>query len=198
MEKKICVYSASSCAVDDVFFETARELGREMARRGFKLIYGGGLVGLMGAVAKGVHEFGGTVIGVIPEALNLKGIVYDLADQLIVTKGMRERKAVMDELSDAFIALPGGFGTLEEILEIITLKQLRYHNKPIVIMNIEGYYDPLLAQFDRSIEKHFAKAECEKLYRIAYSVDEALSYIDSYEPVEIGTKWLTEVKEIKS
>ena len=104
---------------------------------------------------------------------------------------MRERKAAMDERSDAFIALPGGYGTLEEILEIITLKQLKYHHKPIVILNINGFYDKLLDMFDNIIEQKFAKEDCKKLYFVAHNVVEALEYIDSYKPVVFTDKWLT-------
>lgn len=194
MNKVICVYSSSSCAVDDIYFKAAAQLGYKIASHGDTFLYGGGLIGLMGATAKGVHECGGKVIGVIPKALNQKGIVYELCDELVVTEGMRERKAVMDERSDAFIALPGGYGTLEELLEIITLKQLRYHNKPIVALNINGFYDKLLEQFDLIIDRHFAKEECRQLYHITDNIDEALEYIDNYQPVDIGEKWLTDVK----
>lgn len=192
MGKNICVYCSSSCVVDREYFHIATELGRRIGRRGDTLVYGGGVVGLMGAVARGVHDAGGRVVGVIPEALNRAGIVYPGADELIVTRDMRERKAIMDKRSDAFIALPGGFGTLEEILEIITLKQLGYHNKPIVIMNVGGFYDCLIAQFDLSIEKRFAKEYCRQLYMIAEDVEETLLYIDSYEPLRFEEKWMTD------
>ena len=121
MNKVICVYSSSSCAIDEKYFQVAAELGREIALRQDTTLYGGGLLGLMGAVAKAAQEHRGKVIGVIPEALNVEGVVYENCDELIVTDTLRERKAVMDSRSDAFIALPGGYGTLEELLEIITL-----------------------------------------------------------------------------
>ncbi len=193
MEKVICVYSSSSNIIDDVYFKAAEELGREIARRKDVFLFGGGLTGLMGRAAKAVHASGGKVIGVIPKALNVKGIVYEYCDELVVTEGMRERKAVMDSRSDAFIALPGGFGTLEEIFEIITLKQLRYHDKPIVILNVNGFYDKLLEQFELIIEERFAKAECRNLYFITSSVTEALKYIDEYRPYVFRDKWLTDV-----
>ena len=163
MNKVICVYSSSSCTIDKVYFDAASQLGSEIAQKGDLFLFGGGLTGLMGACARAVHQQKGKVIGIIPEALNVKGIVYEACDELVVTKGMRERKAEMDEKSDAFIALPGGFGTLEEILEIITLKQLRYHNKPIVILNVNGFYNHLLKQFDITIHQKFAKNECKEL-----------------------------------
>lgn len=195
MDKVICVYSSSSCKIDQVYFTAAEALGREIAGRKDVFLFGGGFTGLMGAAAKAVHQHGGKVIGVIPKALNVKGIVYETCDELVVTEGMRERKAVMDSRSDAFIALPGGYGTLEEILEIITLKQLRYHDKPIVILNINGFYDKLLEQFDNIIAWNFAKPECSKLYYVTEDVKKALEYIDSYVPYEFGEKWLTDVEK---
>ncbi len=195
MNKVICVYSSSSCAIDKIYFQAASELGKEIADKGDTLLYGGGLTGLMGETARAVHENGGKVIGVIPEALNVKGIVYETCDELVVTKGMRERKGTMDSRSDAFIALPGGYGTLEEILEIITLKQLKYHNKPIVILNINNFYSKLLEQFDSIIENKFAKQECSELYYVTDSIKEALEYIDNYVPFDSGTKWLTNVEK---
>lgn len=195
MNKVICVYSSSSCAIDKVYFEAAEELGKEIAHRKDAMIYGAGMTGLMGATASAVHKHDGKVIGVIPEALNVKGIVYETCDELVVTQGMRERKGIMDARADAFIALPGGYGTLEELLEIITLKQLRYHNKPIVILNIQGFYDKLLAQFKEIIEGNFAKPECTEFYHVTSSIKEALDYIDSYVPFESELKWFTDVEK---
>jgi uncharacterized protein (TIGR00730 family) len=195
MNKVICVYSSSSCAIDKVYFEAAEELGREIAKRGDVFLYGGGLTGLMGAAAKAVHINGGRVVGVIPKALNVKGIVYETCDELVVTDGMRERKALMDSRSDAFVSLPGGYGTLEETLEIITLKQLRYHNKPIVILNIHGFYDKLLEQFEITIDQKFAKEDCKKLYYVTDSVQNALNYVDEYAPMVFKDKWMTDVEK---
>ncbi len=190
MNQTICVYSSSSTAIDPHYFETATQLGQAMASRGDELLYGGGMIGLMGAIAEAVRENGGKVTGVIPKALNLPGIVYENCDELIVTEGMRERKAMMDARSDAFIALPGGYGTLEELLEIITLKQLKYHNKPIVILNVNHFYDPLLAQFDLIIRQRFAKTESQDLYFVTDSIADTLQYIDSYVPFQFSDKWL--------
>lgn len=180
MEKVICVYSSSSCRIDQKYFSIASEIGRQIALRHDYFLFGGGLTGLMGATAKAVHEHGGTVIGVIPKALNIKGVVYETCDELVVTEGLRERKAIMDQRSDAFVALPGGYGTLEELLEIITLKQLRYHQKPIVILNADGYYNHLLAQFSDIIAGNFARSECTELYYVAQSIDDIFKYIDDY------------------
>jgi uncharacterized protein (TIGR00730 family) len=182
MRKIICVYSSSSSVIAPLYFEIAAELGRAIAESGNTMLFGGGMHGLMGATAKAVHQYKGTVIGVIPEALNLKEVVYKNCDELIVTPDMRTRKGVMDDKSDAFIALPGGYGTLEELLEIITLKQLGYHNKPIVILNGNGFFNSLLNQFQTSVDQKFARAEHQQLYFITAKVPEALSYIETYVP----------------
>jgi uncharacterized protein (TIGR00730 family) len=195
MNKVICVFSSSSNTIDPKYFEAAAELGNEIAGRGDVFLFGGGLTGLMGACAHAVHQRGGRIIGVIPEALNEKGIVFENCDELVVTDNMRERKAEMDARSDAFIALPGGFGTIEEIMEIITLKQLRYHNKPIVILNVSGYYNPLLAQFQSIVGQQFAKPGSCDLFLITDSVTDALDYIEHYIPAGYEERWLTDVLE---
>ena len=197
MNKIICVYSSSSCNIDDVYFDNAAELGRQIALQGDILLFGGGLLGLMGATAKSIHQNGGKVIGVIPKALNLQGVVYESCDELIITEGLRERKAIMDSKSQAFIALPGGYGTLEELLEIITLKQLGYHNKPVVILNVNGFYQELLTLFEQFIDQHFAKPDCRKLYQVADNVQDALAYIDAYQPFVFREKWLTDSESNK-
>lgn len=191
MSKVICVYSSSSNSIDKIYFDIASELGEAIAVRGDILLFGGGTRGLMGATAVSAHGMGGRVIGVIPKALNQKGIVYETCDELIITEDLRKRKSIMDARSDAFIALPGGYGTLEELLEIITLKQLKYHNKPIVILNVNQYYDFLLKQFDTIAHGHFAKPESSMLYHVTADVAEALDYIDAYKPIEFKDKWLT-------
>lgn len=190
MDKKICVYSSSSNHVAPVYFAAAKELGRVIAQRGDTLVYGAGLVGLMGEIAKSVHSHGGHVIGVIPEALkDIEGVAYEAADELIITKSMRERKAIMEERADAFIALPGGFGTLEELMEIITLKQLKYHTKPILILNINDFYTPLLTLFEHVYQARFALEDCKALYYVTSDIEEAVRYIDSYMPDTVREKW---------
>lgn len=183
----ICVYCSSSDAVAPVYFDAARELGCALADRGHTLVYGGGRRGLMGEVARAVHEAGGRVVGVIPEALMAQH--YKQADETVVTGDMRERKAVMESRADAFIALPGGFGTLEEVLEILTLKQLRFHNKPIVLANIEGYYAHLAEMFEHLYAHHFSKPDYRVLYHVAPSIDDVLTYIETYTPPDLPDKW---------
>lgn len=170
----LCVYCASSNHIDERYFALARALGEAIGRRAWTLVYGGGSVGLMGALAKAVQAAGGTVVGVIPQALLDREVGYLEADELIVTVTMRERKRLMDERAEAFVALPGGFGTLEELLEIMTLRQLGYHDKPIVIVNAGGYFDPLLAQFERIFAERFTHDRYRDLYTVVDTVEEAL------------------------
>ena len=143
----------------------------------------------MGEVAASVKAHNGKVIGVIPKRLNIESVVKKDIDELIVVDNMRLRKAKIDEISDAFITLPGGFGTLEELLEIITLKQLSYHNKPIVILNINNFYSQLLVTFEGLYEQNFAKKEYRDLYKVVSSPEEALKYIESYVPEDRVAKW---------
>jgi len=184
----ITVFSSSSDAVDPVFFEVAAELGHALAQRGDTLVYGGTKVGLMGAVARAALENGGKVIGVIPRYIAEHGI--DFSDcELHVTRNLRDRKAKMEELADAFVVLPGGFGTLEELLEIMTLKQLHQHQKAIVILNTNGFFDPLRALFEHVFQQKFAKETSRALYHFAPTVEDALAYLDSYVPTELPAKW---------
>ena len=189
MPKNICVYCSSSNIVDPVFFKAANELGALMANKGHTLVYGGGCVGLMGEVAKSVHHHKGKVIGIIPEGLRHKEVCYEQSDELIVTKDMRDRKAIMDERSDAVITLPGGFGTLEEILEMITSRQLGFHNKPLVIVNINGFYDPLIELFEHIYEHKFANTELRISYHVASNVKDAVEYIEQYSATDNLSRW---------
>jgi len=163
----ICVYCASSDEIEQRYRDVAVRLGERIGRRGDTLVYGGGRVGLMGRIAQAVHAHGGGVVGVIPESLSHVEIAYREADELIVTDTMRERKQIMDDRSDAFVVLPGGFGTLEELAEMLVLKILGYHDRPIVIVNCFGFYDGLLTLFDEFIEHRFAKPKHRDLYDVA-------------------------------
>ncbi len=145
----VTVFCGSSNAVEQKYFTAARELGEKLARRGWRLVYGGGSVGLMGVLSRAVLAGGGHVTGVIPKALLDLGVGEGGVSELIVTDGLRDRKAIMDERGDAFVALPGGLGTLEEVLEVLTLKQLGYHTKPVVVLDLDGFYEPLWTQIQR-------------------------------------------------
>jgi hypothetical protein len=191
MAKNICVYSSSSDAVDGAFFALAEELGAEIARRGHILVYGGTNVGLMGAAARAARASGGKVIGVIPKFIADRGLAFDAANELIITNDMRQRKATMEARSDAFLAMPGGFGTLEEVLEVITLKQLQQHTKPVVFLNPDGYYDPLTTLFEHMYEHRFAKSAYRLMYSFAPDVGSALDYMEHYQPPVLPAKWTT-------
>lgn len=175
----ICVYCSSSNSIADGYPPAARALGRKLAERGHELIYGGGNVGLMGVLAQAVRKEGGTVTGVIPGKLQEReGVAYD-ADDLIVTETMRERKRIMYRKADAFIVLPGGFGTVEEFMEVLTLKQLGYHDHPIVILNVDGFFDTLLDFFAELREGNFARESVSDLVSVVSSIETALDRTDT-------------------
>jgi len=189
MISSVTVFCGSSDVVDAKYFAAAVDLGRKLARKGWRLIYGGGSVGLMGALSRSVLESGGHVTGVIPRALLDLGVGETRVSELVVTDGLRDRKAIMDERGDAFVALPGGIGTLEEVLEALTLKQLGYHGKPIAVLDLDGFFDPLWAQFQRGIDEGFIKSEFLDLWYPAADVDALLRYLESYVPHSYGPKW---------
>ena len=175
--KSICVFCASSESVDDSYKSVATELGRAIGKKGIDLVYGGASIGLMGCVARGVHEEKGKVIGILPEFFHTKDIGYLDADELIITKDMRERKAKMDDRSDAFIVLPGGVGTLEEAIEILSMRQLKLSDKPLVFINTQGFYDKLNDTFASMIDLHFAKENIRNMYAMTPDPQSALEYI---------------------
>lgn len=189
MISAVTVFCGSSDVVADKYFDAARELGAKLVRRRWRLVYGGGSVGLMGALARAVLEHGGHVTGVIPKVLLDLGVGDRSVSELIVTDGLRDRKAIMDERGDAFVALPGGLGTLEEVLEVLTLKQLGYHVKPIAVLDLDGYFHPLWTQIQRGIDAGFIKPEFLDLWYPAPDVDALLRYLESYRPHAYGPKW---------
>ena len=185
----ITVFCGSSNLVGEKYYAAAHELGEKMARRRWRLVYGGGSVGLMGVLSRAVREHGGQVTGVIPKVLLDLGVGDRDVSELIVTDGLRERKAIMDERGDAFVALPGGLGTLEEVLEALTLKQLGYHTKPVAVLDLDGFYEPLWTQIQRGIDLGFTKPEFLDLWYPAPDVDALLRYLEGYEPHRYGPKW---------
>lgn len=185
----ICVFSSSSNAIAEIYFEEARALGKMLAEGGHTLINGGANVGLMEVVTVAASSNGAKTIGIIPEMLAERSLASDSSHEVIVTPDMQERKARMRDMSDAFIALPGGFGTLEEILEVITLRQLSYHTKPIVFINTNGFFNHLFKQFEVSYDEKFAKEIYRELYFVAENAAEAISFILDYKPVILDTKW---------
>jgi len=178
MGVSVCVFCASSDHIPGIYNSAARELGVRMASLGMTLVYGGGNNGLMGVLSEAVFRSGGRIVGVIPRRLKELGFAYENVDEMIVTGDMRERKTVMEERSDGFIGLPGGFGTLEEMLEVVALKQLKVHDKPVVFLNIHGFFEGLLLQFERGYSEHFVEEKHRELYHVAGSIDEALEYIE--------------------
>lgn len=189
MPKLLCVYCASSDRLDPKYYAAAAELGREMVLRGWGLVYGGGKTGMMGAVARAVKQSGGRVVGVIPEFMKARELAYDEADELVTVITMRERKLLMETRADAFVALPGGWGTLEEILEILTLRQLDVVRKPCVFLNQDGFYDPLLALFERMLAESFFKRSNLDLFRVARGVPDVFSEIDAAAGAAPESKW---------
>jgi uncharacterized protein (TIGR00730 family) len=157
--KRLCVFCGSRTGAAPVYAEQTRLLGAALVRRGFGLVFGAGHVGLMGVLADAVREQGGETIGVIPQALVERELAHQALTDLRIVESMHDRKALMAELSDTFLALPGGFGTLDELFEILTWAQLRFHHKPIGLLNTAGFFDPLLAWIDRAIAEDFVQAK---------------------------------------
>ncbi len=189
MPKLLCVYCASSDRLDPKYYDVATALGRELVAQGWGLVYGGGRTGMMGAVARAVTQAGGRVVGVIPEFMKVRELAYDEADELVTVITMRERKLMMETRADAFVTLPGGWGTLEEVLEILTLRQLEVVKKPCVFLNQDGFYDPLLQLFDRMLAEKFFKPSNLELFRVATTVPEVFTQIATAGGVKAESKW---------
>ena len=177
---KICVYGAASYEIDESFIIHGEMLGKAMGKRGHSLVFGGGASGLMGAVARGIKDENGYIVGISPNFFNVDGILYDKCDELIFTDTMRERKQLMEEMSDAFIVTPGGIGTFEEFFEILTLRSLDRHKKPIAILNSNGYYDHLVEFLQNGVEKKFLKEENLDLFFVSNDVERILDYIENF------------------
>jgi uncharacterized protein (TIGR00730 family) len=187
--KRICVFCGSSAGSQLEYRACAEELGTELTRRDIGLVYGGGNVGLMGAMADSALRAGGEVIGVIPEHLMTREIGHKQLTKLHIVRSMHERKALMADLSDAFIALPGGFGTLEEFFEVLTWSQLGLHAKPCGLINVLGYYTPLLAMLDHAVEQRFLKRQNRALVLSGETPSELLQALGDWHPVHVE-KWL--------
>jgi len=190
---RLTVFCGSSPGADPRHVTTATALGAALAKRGIGLVYGGGHVGLMGAVADGALAAGGEVIGVMTEALVAREIAHTGLSQLEVTATMHERKARMADLGDGFTMLPGGFGTLDELFEALTWTQLGVHDKPCSMLDPTGYFDPLLAFADRAVEQRFVRPEHRALLLVAREVDELLALLAAWQPTH-GDKWLDRPK----
>ena len=172
--KRLCVFCGSRTGAAPIFADEARRLGAALARRGIGLVFGAGHVGLMGVLADAVRAHGGDTIGVIPKALVERELAHQSLTDLRIVESMHDRKALMAALSDAFLALPGGYGTLDELFEILTWSQLRFHDKPIGMLNVAAFFDPLLAWIDRAIAEDFVKPKNRELLIVDDDVDRML------------------------
>lgn len=180
--KSVCVFASSSDFLEESYYKDAARLGELLASSGMDMVYGGSTLGLMWACANAVKSNGGKITGVMPQKLCDFGVSSKLCDEFHLTTGMRERKAKMDELSDALVALAGGFGTLEELAEMIVQKQLGYNNKAIVILNTNNFYGKLIEFFDVIIGQNFCKCSPDGLYYVAQTPEEAVEYLKNYTP----------------
>lgn len=187
--KRVCVFAGSSSGARPDYRRAAEHLGRTLAERGVGVVYGGACVGLMGALADAALAAGGEVTGVIPASLVAKEIAHPRLTDLRIVSSMHERKATMADLADAFVALPGGWGTWEEFLEILTWGQLGLHRKPCGLLNVAGYFDPLLAFVSHSVAEGFVRAEYHAAIRVADDVSTLLDGLASYEP-PLVEKWI--------
>lgn len=189
MSKSLCVYCSSSDRLDPKYYEAAAEIGAGIASRGWSLVYGGGKTGLMGTVARATKDGGGRVVGVIPEFMKARELEFDRADELISVLTMRERKMLMETRADAFVTLPGGWGTLEEIMEILTLRQLDVVRKPCILFNQDGFYDDLIRLFDRMLAEKFFKPSNLQLFTVARTVPEVFAQVENARDVPVESKW---------
>jgi uncharacterized protein (TIGR00730 family) len=187
--KRICVFAGSSRGAREEYAQAAEQLARELVKRGYGVVYGGGNVGLMGALADATLAAGGEVIGVIPRALLEKEIAHGGLTELRVVASMHERKAMMAELSEGFIALPGGLGTLEEFFEVLTWAQLGLHTKPCGLLNVSGYYDRLFDFLDLTVEERFVKSQHRGLVITSNSPTDLLAQLVAYRPPQVE-KWI--------
>jgi uncharacterized protein (TIGR00730 family) len=185
----VCVFCGSNAGADPAYVESAQAVGNGLARRGIRVVYGGGGVGMMGALADAARAAGGEVVGVIPRSLFEREIGHTGIDDLRVVGSMHERKALMVELADAFIALPGGIGTLEEFFEVYTWAQLGIHAKPLGLLDAAGYYQPLATMLDHAVEQRFLREETRAMLAIAGDLDGLLAAFDGWRPAALH-KWI--------
>ena len=185
----VCVFCASSANIDERYLEAARELGGMLAEGGWRCVNGGGAVGLMGAVTDGTLDADGEVTGVIPKFMVDNGWCYDRLDDVIITVDMHQRKQMMSEMADAVIAMPGGVGTFEELLETLTWRQLGLVKVPVIILNTLGYYDALLAMLNHAIDEGFMKSSHVALWQVANTPQEAVALLDDSRPVAFESKY---------
>ncbi len=188
----ICIYGASSTALEPVYYAEAEKLGELLASAGHALVFGSGREGLMGAAARGVHKMGGKIIGIAPRFFDEPGILYEHCTEMIYTDTMRERKRLMEERSQATIVLPGGIGTYEEFFETLTLKQLGRHAKPIAVLNTAGYYDAMAHMLRQTAEQGFMSHSCLRLFALCDTPEQALDHVLHDKPLSGSIKRLSD------
>ena len=191
----ICVYGAASDDIAESFKKTGEKLGESLAHRGHGLVFGGGASGMMGAVARGTDRGHGRIISIAPSFFDVDGVLYPQCDEYIFTDTMRQRKRKMEDLSDAFIISPGGIGTFDEFFEILTLRQLDRHRKPIAILNTEGYYDHLLAMMRHTADLNFMDGRSFELFFVSDDIDALLDYVENPPVLTIDVKKLRHVSK---
>ena len=178
----ICVFGSSSDNINKAFLDSAESLGKAIAKKGHTMVFGAGKYGVMGASARGVSAEGGKLVGVSPTFFIEMNVLYDECTEIIYTETMRERKAIMEDMSDAFVVCGGGMGTFEEFFEVLTLKQLHQHTKPIIIYNVNGYYDPMIEMLRHAVNEKFMTDDCMRLYTVANNEEELFEQLESYVP----------------
>lgn len=194
--KRVCVFCGSSTGKREAYREAAIELGQELVAKRLNLVYGGGSIGLMGLVSQTVHQGGGHVIGIIPKTLMGKELTGETVGEVKAVANMHQRKAEMASLSDCFIALPGGYGTLEELLEVITWAQLGIHDKPVGLLNVDGYYNSLISFIDKAVDDGFIKPSQRHIFVSAPTAKELVQKLEEYEPVHgVLAKAMWEVEQ---
>lgn len=176
----ICIYGSASNLIDPEFLRSGEQLGRVIAERSHSVVFGGGAEGMMGAVARGAESAGGILIGIAPSFFKVDGVLFDRCTEFIYTETMRERKQILEERSDGFIVTPGGIGTFDEFFEILSLRQLNRHSKPILLYNALGYFDPIIKMLEAAAAQNFMKTSNLTLYAVADTPEDAVSYMESY------------------
>jgi len=196
--KSIGVFCGSSVGAKEIYSQKAKELGELLVEQGVDLIYGGGDVGLMGVIADAVLAKGGNAIGVMPTALLEKEVGHSSLTKMHVSDNMSDRKNLINDLSDAFIAMPGGFGTLDEVMEVLTYFQLGFSNKPVAFLNVDGFYDPIITLFDNILAEKFMKAEHRNNVIFESEPVALLKAINDFEAQKVDSKWIKDLKEKKT
>ena len=189
----ICLYGASSNTLDRVYLDAAYDFGARLAKNGHTLVYGGGAQGVMGGAARGVSDNGGRIIGIAPTFFQVDGILFDHCTEFIPTETMAERKQLMMAHADAFVMAPGGFGTLEEFFEVLTLKQLGRHNPAIAVLNTNGYYNKLQAFVNEAVGQNFVREACLQLYTLCDTPEQALACLESFRPDALDVRHLKNI-----